>query len=276
MKYLIGSRALSLYYPQKPKDWDILTSEPQKSTIVSGDRIEFLPLDSLLSKEICNEYADGRVSTPVGMATVVGPVGLMLIKRSHLHRPLKFQKHVRDYHLLKEKHGPETNEMYDLLLEERTKLTKEQFKDRTPKLNMSNEEFFDDYVEKFMDHDDIHRATCFYDAPIYERLKHDETKAYCAKDLWEQLSDEDKTKCVQEECRTISLERKLIPSWNKGETYPIRFAYAYAAERVCTTLCSGWFRDWAIEHWPDVMKDSLDYAERFKEQYEERTVGAIS
>ena len=61
---------------------------------------------------------------------------------------------------------------------------------------------------------------------------------------------EDKIKCIAEEAHVIAMERMMIP--NKWE-YPTKKAYIKAVDKVCTTLCSGWFRDYAIDHYPEVM-----------------------
>jgi hypothetical protein len=46
------------------------------------------------------------------------------------------------------------------------------------------------------------------------------------------------------------MERFLIRNnWN----YSYKGAYYQAVKKVCTTLTSGWFRDFAIDNFPQVM-----------------------
>src|SRR5690606_12259495 len=102
---------------------------------------------------------------------------LYITKRSHVWRPIKFSKHIRELQLIKDFLGevlewPITAHG-EVLLKERTKLTREKYGHRAPSLNKSNEEFFDDFVTKYYIHDDLHKVVAYYDEPIYERLKND-------------------------------------------------------------------------------------------------------
>lgn len=259
MIYLIGSKAFNYWFGEnREKDFDIVTDEQIDSN--PSLKIDVCPNDLPLFT-VCERYNSGEtLDTPIGPATIVSPVGLMLIKRSHLHRPIGFSKHIRDYHFLKQRFEPDSE--YDTLLETLTAKTKEKYGDKTPKLNKSKQEFFDDYVTKIYDHDDIHRWTCYYDEPIYERLKSNKTTVWCEKSKWDELSHDDKIKCVREEAFVIAIERYLLVK----EKYPERFAFANAVDRICTTLCSGWFRDFAIENWPEIMEHNYNFWEKFNEK----------
>ena len=271
MYYLIGSRAMQVngFNGRKCKDWDIVDTEATEhkpSDILGPNRnVEIHPGNSLYNQGICENYSDDCIIVNNIRLKVVNTRGLCIIKRSHLHRPLDFQKHIRDYHNLKKICVRFTK--LDLgFLKERTKLTKEEFGDKTPKLNMSNDDFFDDPVKKYYIHDEIHEAVAYYDRPLYERLKTDQSQAMCAKDLWNNLTHKDKIKCVQEECFVIGLERFIIPNWiEQKKNYPPKFAFNKALEKVCTTLCSGWFRDFAIDNWPEINKYEVDFVKKFKQ-----------
>jgi hypothetical protein len=205
--------------------------------------------EGLNSFEICSTYSTSEViETPIGIANVVSPKGLMLFKRSHLHRPVDFAKHIRHYHFLKSK-VIDLDEVYYNLLKERTRLTKEKYGDKVPSLKKSKKDFFDDYVTKKYEHDSLHYATSYGERPIYEELKTDDDSVWCSRELWEQLSHEKKIKCVREEAFVIAIERYLIPK--KG--YPPKFAFNNAVEKIATTLTSGWFRDFAIDNWTEIM-----------------------
>lgn len=257
--YLIGSAAL--YHTGdaiKFQDYDLVLEneliEPQKGIDIGPNDIRSL--------DVCRKYDSGIVvDTPVGQAKVVAPIGIMLMKRSHLHRPIKFAKHIQDYHRLKAKYFSQVDPEYFTLLAERTKLTKEKYGDKTPKLNKSKDEFFDDYVKKIYEHDHIHYATCHYDEPIYELLKSDSDSVWCSKKLWDQLLFENKIKCVREEAYVIAIERYLM--WKRN--YPPKFAFDSALERICTTLTGGWFRDFAIENWPEIRNHNYPFLQKFKD-----------
>jgi len=266
--FLIGSRAVHEdILKRTPKDWDVIDTDAKEYRVdnLFGERTEIYPGSFLNNDEICEEYKCCTPSRINGVKVYhIALKGLAILKRSHLHRPLNFPVHIRDYHNIKEVCG-EFNERDLEILSKRTKLTKKEFKDRTPSLNKSNEEFFDDYVKKYYIHDEIHEVVAYYERPLYERLKVDQSKALCQKDLWEQLSHEDKVKCVQEEAYVIALERFIIPNWiEKNKNYPPKFAFHSALEKICTTLTSGYFRDFAIDNWPVVSNYELNFVERFK------------
>jgi len=261
--FLTGSRALNFWYPNdfpiKPEtDWDIVSDVDIKMTKI----IDVAP-EGLNSFEICSTYSTNElIETPIGIANVVSPKGLMLFKRSHLHRPIDFAKHIRHYHFLKSK-VIDLDEVYYNLLKERTRLTKEKYGDKVPSLKKSKKDFFDDYVTKKYEHDQIHRAISFYDRPLYEELKTDDESVWCSKDKWEQLPHQKKIYCILEEAYVISIERYLIPN-NK---FPRKFAFYKSIEKICTTLTSGWFRDYATENWTELMSHSdYDFYKKFLEK----------
>ena len=143
-------------------------------------------------------------------------------------------------------------------MQKRARLTKEKYPQAHPDLSKTNGEFFDDAVAKDFDHDWIHELVAFGKRPMYEKLKHRSKTdlAWCEKDLWDKLTHEEKLKCVAEEAHVIACERFLIPTdW----THNYWGAYMRAVKKVCTTLCSGWFRDFAIDNYPQIV-DKFDMA----------------
>ena len=179
---------------------------------------------------------------------VLNANGLALIKRSHLWRWHNFDKHITMYHKFLKPYLP----LGGGLLKERIELTKKAFPQGNPKLTQTNKDFFDDFVEKEFEHDWLHELVAYYKEPLYTRMKKPEKVdlAWCEKDLWEEFTHEDKIKCVAEEAHVIACERFMIP--NKWE-FSRKKAYYTAVKKVCTTLCSGWFRSFAIDNFPEVL-----------------------
>lgn len=255
---LIGSRALAFwdhtFKPKEDADWDIICKEEDKEKLHSwgkenGNRIEIHDYNHLNNGAIYDKYYFGK-------DIEVAPLGVLaLIKRSHLWRDYKWDKHITQYHkhLMKQPfaYPPE-------LLNERIKLTKEAYPQGQPSLMKPNEDFFDDAVEKVYDHDSIHELAAFYEEPLYLRLKLDFSSAWCVKDLWDLLSHEDQLKCVAEETYVIATERFLV---RKNWDWPYKLAYFEALKKVCTTLTSGYFRDKAIDYYPEIV--SLFDTEKF-------------
>jgi len=58
----------------------------------------------------------------------------------------------------------------------------------------------------------------------------------------EQLND------VREEAMVLALERYLLP----GHKSSGRDAYVSALKKICTTTTKGWFREFAIDHYPEL------------------------
>lgn len=245
MKVLIGSRALAYWRKDlalKPDtDWDVISDEEIKGT-------EWHNPNSLNNAEM-HKYATGHIQRFEGNELqVMSMEGLAIIKRSHLWRNLSFGKHITHYH----KYGLSKYLVRNEDYERRVKLSYTEFSKGHPKLNQSVADFFDDAVTKVYDHDYLHELLAYYDKPLYTKLQKDTSKAWCDKDLWYNLSYNDKVRCVAEETKVISVERFLVPSnW----TCSSKLAYMKSLEKVCTTLCSGWFRDFAIDNYPEVLAE---------------------
>lgn len=244
---LIGSRALNYWFPSQQikdsTDWDVISDKP-----IEG--CEWHDINFLNNSEVFQYSTPTKVYLPNGeTAQVVKPLGLTLIKRSHLWRDLSFGKHITHYHkaLAPYRTWGESDKKF---LEDRIALTKKEFPQGNPNLMQSKEDFFDDGVKKQYDHDYLHELFAYQEKPLYTKLLREEGLAWCEKDKWETLSFEEKVLCVSEEVQVIATERMLIPNdWN----YPSKLAYMKALQKVCTTLCSNWFRDFAIDFYPEVL-----------------------
>lgn len=247
---LVGSRALNFWYPErsiKPStDWDVISYDEHLGCEVHDPVF-------LNNQDMTGYATDQKVVLPDGTtAFVMSKLGLAIMKRSHLWRDLSFQKHITDYH----KFGlcDEINEAkkYGIVqsdLQNRIELTKKAFPQGSPNLMQSKEDFFNDAVKKKHDHDWLHELYAHYDAPLYTKMQTDSSLAWCDKKLWDTFTHEEKVKCCAEEAYVIATERFLVPSdW---QMYP-KLAYLIAVDKICTTLCSGWFRDFAIDNYPAI------------------------
>lgn len=279
---LTGSRALDFYLNRNSEksDWDFIASEEELNKInlsfCGQDSIKFDSVEFLNRKALNNSKFCGDVVTLYHTKSdkwwfnynICTPEELYIQKRSHLHRPIKFIKHIHELELIKK-------ECKDIgswpvnssILKERTKLTKEKYGDRVPSLNKTNEDFFDDPVTKYYVHDDLHEVVAYYERPLYEKLKLDGSMAKCEKELWNELSYEDKVNCVREEAYVIALERFIIPHLIKGKKHrPQTYAFYSALEKIATTLTSNWFRDFAIDNYFEIKSDPVDFLSKFNEE----------
>lgn len=115
-----------------------------------------------------------------------------------------------------------------------------------PSLNKSKEEFFDTKgVEYIYDHDSIHEAVAIENEPAYKSFLIGEVKT--CKKLFEQQSFDTKLNAVLEEAMVLAIERSLIhindPEVKEHEVW------RYSLMKVCTSITSGWFREFAWEHY---------------------------
>ena len=240
---LIGSRALNYWFPEhkiRPEtDWDVITHSDLYG--IEKHDPDFLN-NKAFEQFTCNTH---RVLYRGYWLHVVNPGGLAIIKRSHLWRNIGFDKHITQYC----KYLRQYNVLEHPLLRERTEMTRVAFPQQHPKLNVSVPEFFDDYVTKKYDHDWLHTLVAHETTPLYKQMQTDPESAWCDKSLWDGFTYQQKVNCVSEEVYVIAIERFLVPSdWN----YSPKVAYHKALNKVCTTLCSGWFRDFAIDNYEQI------------------------
>jgi hypothetical protein len=268
-KYLIvGSYALGV---RPAKDIDVICYKADIETETSegddyacsfmhqGRRIECLLADKQESLQFfLKKYAHYRnINAPTEV--------LLAIKGGHITFPHRqWEKHIMDYHILRgmldwdysDCVGPELE--IDELIKLHKKSTEERIgKQKLPKLKgVSKEEFFDDFVVKYVEHDSIHQMVAHREKPMYSYMQRNPESVQCDQDLWDKFPEIDKLHCVMEECYVIALERHIIPTI-KGDRIGMNYhdAFKWALMRVCTTLCSGWFRQWSIDHYFEILNN---------------------
>lgn len=220
-------------------------------------------------------FTNGKVKDSIGNEyNVMNLNTLYLTKRAHKYYPPHFEKTIHDYHELK-KYVNVFNEheikYFKMREKETVKRMNEKYKVRN--LNMSNDNFFKNpLVEpmQYYEHDDLHETVKHYDKPVYELMKYDFEKAWCERDLFEKLTHEQKIKSVQEEAYVIALERFIIPNNLMAEN-DLFESYKKSLNKICTTLCSGWFRDFACEHYFEVLNNyEINFYLKFKKAVNDR------
>lgn len=249
LNLLVGSRALNFWYPSVPiketTDWDLITSKDLPWAECSSP----LHLNNA-SFELRNYKSNKFIMHEGEKLWVVNLRGLAIIKRSHLWRDLSFEKHMMHWIKYLKAESKFFNSVDKNVLSDRIKLTMQAYPQGYPKLNKSVEAFFDDAVEKKFSHDWLHELYAYHKEPLYKSMQEDYTQAWCKKELWDKFSREDQIKCIAEEAYVIATERMLVP---KDYKYPARLAYIKAVNKICTTLCSAWFRDAAIDNYQEVL-----------------------
>lgn len=159
----------------------------------------------------------------------------------------------------------------------RVEREKESYDYAHPKLNVSKEQFFSgDGVNYVYDHDSIHLTQAihkqWYDGgegdpvPAYTFYMEDGAQVNTSSAKFFQVPDHVRLYGVYEESCVLALERSQIPS--NFEADPQK-SFLMALEKVCTSITSGWFREYAWENYDKVLDlyhqlGQDDYIERFK------------
>jgi hypothetical protein len=278
----VGSKALSFYTDVNYKDIDLIGTTYEAEKLITSikpkrvkrneqiitlfdieqtkdfDRniVEILLSDKSVSINMYyekNNYSEELI--PANIET------LYSLKKSHIHFPKKFDSHIIHYDILhKMCNGIDIYKDITKINFQETE--KRLGKLRTPKLNKTTEEFFgqsEDYVKSYYIHDDIHKAVAYNEEPVYEKLQKKEGSVWCSKDLWNNLTEEEKMQCVLEEAYVISLERKILPClYGGGKFYTAENALKWSLMRICTNLCSGYFREYATNNYVKIWEYKND------------------
>lgn len=283
----IGSRALKQYIPTlKPKDFDFMCTNNELNDYIKvqteydpdfkvqkrtntychctheGNNIEFYVAHDNNSTEQILRYCNAIGDNLVMNASLEV---LYMIKLSHRYLRnsphfIKTRAHIRDMKKIGAKlECPELKRI--LALRE-----KETYNYDHPVLNQSKETFFQDEVGYIYDHDTIHEAIAIMDEPAYKSYMKDGAEVMVDKKKFFEQSEIRQLLGVYEETCVLALERCLIPF--NYETRP-KDAFVMALTKVCTSITSGWFREFSYDSFYKVIAlyrefGEDDYVERFK------------
>lgn len=124
---------------------------------------------------------------------------------------------------------------------------KETYWYKLPNLDQSKEQFFNDLYQ--YDHDSLHEAVAINSngKPAYTYYQSNTARGVqCSKQAFYDTTEAIRLCGVVEEAMVLSLERSLIPHPGvKTE----REAFIFALQKVCTSITSGWFREYAYENY---------------------------
>ncbi len=298
---LIGSRALALRAPQalnrKPLDFDFVATYQEYEDwldknlskvgpaevyaegdkwIVKGSSIcEFDIIKPGTSNELLQQLVEHNpesLETPFGFIPTLDL--LFTIKASHKYKKFstdagarRWWKTANDYHRMKAlgaKIRPEYQEF--LHLRER-----ETYTYAHPKLNVGKDAFFqDDGIHYEVDHDDIHESVKHFDKPAYCYYLKDGEQVLCDKEKFFSCPRAVQIAGVIEEACVLAIERSLIPHpgvWSSER------AWKFALSKVCSSITSGWFREFGYENLPEVLaSEPKGYWVKFQKDREEGRV----
>lgn len=288
---LIGSRALHLRCSQallrRPKDFDFVATMPEaqswieanaakigmtktypekngKKLIAEGStNVEFDIIQPGNSNEMLAQIVKDdpeSIQTPFGFVPTLDM--LFTIKASHkyLKNSPHFWKTVADYHILK-RVGATIRPEYQAFFRLREKET---YNYAHPKLNQGKDSFFaDDNVHYVYDHDTIHESVARGERPAYTYYMKDGQQVQCDKQKFFALPQEIRLHGIVEEAAVLAIERSLVP--HPGVWTP-EYAWRFALAKVCSSITSGWFREFGYENLPEIIKMfPVGYWEKFEQ-----------
>lgn len=208
----------------------------------------------------------------LGEETVVSPLQVLLaLKLSHryLKNSPHFLKTMRDIWALR-KAGVELD---NWLLDWLPWRERETYVYSHPKLDVSKSDFFSgDGVEYVYDHDSIHEAVAIRSKPAYTFYMKDGSEVMTSREKFFSASEQIRLLGVYEESCVLALERSQIPyailPENPVKPPSARYSFELALSKVCTSIASGWFREYAWENYDSVIDiyelfGENDYVERF-------------
>lgn len=291
---LIGSRALFAINPAilgRPMlDYDFISTEEEAKKFISkkcdnhkiydqGKKIiaegptpfEFEILERSPTARMFKELVDAEqhsiaCSAPWFESEWKCPSLNLLFTLKSSHRYLKnsphFWKNAMDYHRMKICGAFVEDTHKDFL---RTR-EKETYTYNHPKLNVKKKDFFkDDNIQYIYDHDSIHEAVKHLDKPAYRYYMKDGEEVQTSKSKFFEVDEIIRLYGVLEESYVLALERSQIPF----EGIDPKKSFLMALSKVCTSITSGWFREFAYENIFSVLKMyNPNYVERFNSALE--------
>lgn len=291
---LLGSRALRLRAPgllsRPPKDFDFLCyehefkdwlkanearvkpdkvyREGQKWIVEAATPCEFELIEPNTSSELLAwAIRADRDTFKTSMGLVPSLDMLFTLKKSH--RYLKdsphFWKTALDYHRLKAFGAKVRPEWADFVkLREKETYARQ----KHPKLNVKKNDFFrDDGLTYVYDHDTIHLSVAIDpEKPAYTKYMRDGQEVNWDRDKFFALPEEVRLQGVVEEAAVLAIERSLVP--HPGVWTP-EYAWRFALSKVCTSITSGAFREYAFENVFQVLAlYPKDYWDKFQKDVE--------
>ena len=134
-----------------------------------------------------------------------------------------------------------------------------------PNLRRTKEEFFitSGELKYEYDHDSLHQAVAHLPRPMYTYYAVDGEQVLSDRSKFEALEEPLKRYGVLEEAYVLALERSVIPFGTDADT-----AFFMALEKVCTSITSGWFREYGWENYDEIVAmyyEDDSYIQKFHE-----------
>lgn len=292
---LIGSRATQFYYSdaRSPNDYDFIASNDQvddflrdlkwKDTsshpkkrrakvLLDGKKLNFefeliehypsskLIYEKSIQRQTYNSYLNREYY-------VAPPKTLLLLKKSHITFNIHWWKNIYDYLFLNSKL---TNKDFVTWEKSAYELRYNEIVSRTQRKQMDfdvkNSEFFkksEKFINRVVEHDSLHYATCFYDKPLFLSAKEDPSIAALSSDKVWKMPHKLIIQMIQEECMALSLERFVIPAILKKKEYNAKLVYMKTAGKMIYNYLPLFMKIYAADHFLQFVEPPTDYVTTF-------------
>ena len=224
---IIGSTAAKHWWPEyrEPLDLDLLTPTACHAPgVVDAQWHEVGQFIIDRSKD--RVFADPNI--------------LFTLKVSHAHWNVKWPKTMFDVHFMQLKGCELDMELYEKLLPVWSRVHGA----KRVNMNQTMDEFFKDGVRRTFDHEWIHELVAFHERPLHEAIRPDLNNAWCSKEMWDALSQEDQAFAALEETMATAIERSELRFGMSDSK--LREAVAKAHFQLCTSMTKGWFARYLI------------------------------
>ena len=288
----IGSRALithvNLPEGRHPKDTDLIATHDEYQAFVRDNKADIIAAYPLNGDHMLIKWVGGGYPTEIEIAwegssgadilnllkakeheITTAPLNVLLMLKLS-HRYLKdsphFLKTMADIRLLR---GLTclTPELGVIL----KKREAETYTYKHPNLSQDKKNFFDASVKYTYDHDDIHRAVAVGPVPAYTKFSVDGAEVKCSRKKFVNLHHTERLQAGLEEAYVLAIERSLVP--HPGVLLP-REAFMKALMKVCTSITSGWFREYCWEYHDEIAAMyNEDFFDKFKVALAEGKIG---
>jgi hypothetical protein len=272
---LIGSHALvknGVDIGRKPMDYDFISTYDEYAAFVKENKpSQAYPLDG--SHMVC-KFKDGRICEFEIAWPESSAEAILSIEQGHEYASLPMLRLIKESHKYKRNSPHFLKTMIDLkklrsmvdVPKDWKNLLKlretESYNYSHPRLNQSKKDFFTDAVDYKYDHDTIHMAVKHLDRPAYSYYMVDGEEVMTSKKKFFDLPEEYRLYGVLEESYVLALERHQIP--NEYAPKP-DMSFRIALSKVCTSITSGWFREYAYDNYEKVCELYSDnYVTNFK------------
>lgn len=200
------------------------------------------------------------ITEVLGVKCIVAPIDVLYsLKMSHRflrNSPhfLKTMKTIRNIRLMRPNIKPHSDEWLKMR-------ESETYDYSHPNLKVGKADFFNSNFNYIYDHDSLHESVKLMDRPAYTFYM-DDHEVNCSKHKFFSNDITVRLLGVLEEAYVLALERSQIP--NDFNVDP-KISFNIALEKVCTSITSGWFRDFAWEHY-DIVQQlyTPNYVDKFK------------